>query len=641
MEGPSPCLPDAKRGPTPIIPPAHSLPHPESASITGGYVYHGKKLKGYEGRYFYGDWETRRVWANPVRENTLGNRAELARTTLRIVAFAQEADGELLVVDHEGGGLHRLELNDASGRNTDFPRVLSKTGLFSSTPDEVPSAGVVPFEIRAPRWADGATGRRWLAVPGLDSVELHDKEAEWPKESIWPKDSVLAKTLSLDGRKLETQVLHYTGGAWNAYSYVWNREQTDAVLAPAEGAVVDLGGGRKWKVPARAACSTCHNPWPGFALTMNTGQLDPAFVATLRKAGYFSKDLPKLKPLVDPADEKAPLSQRARSYLHVNCSHCHRNGGGGSARIDLRIDLSPEEMRVHDVRPTLGLFDLTDPYLICGGDPSRSVLLFRVSKLGLGRMPHLGSDVVDEKGAALLAAWISSLPQGPSEPATLDRRAKDKADLGRLSLEALLAAPTGALDLLAKLESLPEADRKAAVTKALALAPGLVRDLFERFEPPSQRRERLGPLIKPERILGLDGDAGRGQRLFASGAVQCGKCHRIGEGKETVGPDLTKIAAKNTKAQILESILEPSKVIDPKYAAYVVQTTGGDVLNGILVSRTESELVLRDAEKETRLPAGQVARMAVQKTSLMPEGLLQHLTAQEAADLLAYLLTLK
>lgn len=115
----------------------------------------------------------------------------------------------------------------------------------------------------------------------------------------------------------------------------------------------------------------------------------------------------------------------------------------------------------------------------------------------------------------------------------------------------------------------------------------------------------------------------------------------MGEGNETVGPDLSKIGAKCTPAQILESLLEPSKVIDPKYTAYVVQTTGGDILNGTLVSRTDAELVLRNAEKEMRLPADKVQRMMAQKTSLMPEGLLQHLTAQEAADLVAFLASLR
>ena len=54
--------PEAKRGPTPILPPALALPHTESASITGGYVYRGKKFKDLAGVYICGDWVTRKVW---------------------------------------------------------------------------------------------------------------------------------------------------------------------------------------------------------------------------------------------------------------------------------------------------------------------------------------------------------------------------------------------------------------------------------------------------------------------------------------------------------------------------------------------------------------------------------------------------
>ncbi|HEV3026661.1 MAG TPA: hypothetical protein VG457_03770, partial [Planctomycetota bacterium] len=63
--------------------------------------------------------------------------------------------------------------------------------------------------------------------------------------------------------------------------------------------------------------------------------------------------------------------------------------------------------------------------------------------------------------------------------------------------------------------------------------------------------------------------------------------------------------------------------------------------SGIVVQKTDAELVLRDAEKELRLPAGSVERTVPMQKSLMPEGLLQHLTAQEAADLVAYLESLR
>jgi putative heme-binding domain-containing protein len=641
MEGLQPCLPEGKRGPTPILPPAHVLPHSVSASVTGGYVYRGTKLKGLEGFYIYGDWETRRVFANPVQGATLGNRIDAARTTSRIVGFAEEPDGELLMVDYEAGGIHRLVPNEAGARNADFPRSISATGLFANVAAQTPSPGVFPYSINSPAWMDGAVGRRWLAIPSRERVQLINKNAEWPKESVWPKDSVLAKTLTLEKRKVETQILHWDGLSWNGYTYVWNEAQTDAALAPAEGTEIDLGGGRKWKVLGRATCLTCHNPWQGYALTVSPAQMEKSALQAFQTWELLPAKMTQSRPLVNPYDEKAPLEDRARSYLATNCGHCHRFGGGGAAKIILPYETPLAETNVDGVRPTLGTFDLTDPYLVCGQDPSRSALLFRMSKLGQGRMPHIGSDAVDEAGVRLIRRWIASLKEAPCEAAAQAARTADKAALAARDFGRLLSTTTGALDLLDALETLPAPARQEAIQKALALPPGLIRDLFETYEPPSQRRERLGLSIQPAKILSLKGDVARGRAIFTSPTLQCSKCHRIGEGKETLGPDLSKIGTKYQRPQILESILEPSKLIDPKFAAVILQTKAGDVLSGIVASKTDTELVLRDAEKETKLALTSVERMVPQQKSLMPEALLQHLTAQEAADLISYLESLK
>lgn len=641
MEGPEPCIRDVKSGPTPILPPAHAFPHTVAASITGGFVYRGTKLKGFEGWYFCGDWETRRVFANPVKGATLGDRTEAARTTARIVSFAEEPDGELLLLDYENGGIHRLVPNDAGSRNADFPRALSHTGLFPATAAQEPAAGVIPFEINAAAWMDGATAERWIAIPSRETIKLVNKMTDWPRESVWPKDSVLAKTVSLDRRKLETQVLHFDGLAWNGYSYVWNEGQTDATLAPAEGAEIDLGGGRKWKVASRAACLTCHNPWTGYSLTMNGAQLPPARLKKLQDWAILPAKMAAAKPLVNPHDERSSLDDRARSYLSVNCAPCHRFGGGGAAKIILPHETPLAETNLLGVRPSLGMFDLTDPHLVSGGDPSRSALAFRMAKLGQGRMPHLGSEVVDDQGVRLISRWIASLPPSPVEPAAQSARAADREALARGDVKRLLETTTGALDLLQALDAMAPAARKDAIALALAKPPGLVRDLFESFEPAAQRRERLGTSVKPERILGLKGDAARGRLIFQLPTLQCSTCHRVQEGKETLGPDLSKIGAKYPRTQLLESLLDPSRTIDPKYGASILQTKSGDVLSGIVVSQTDQELVLRDAEKETKLPLGSIERRVPQQKSLMPEALLQHLTAQEAADLLAYLESLR
>ena len=124
--------------------------------------------------------------------------------------------------------------------------------------------------------------------------------------------------------------------------------------------------------------------------------------------------------------------------------------------------------------------------------------------------------------------------------------------------------------------------------------------------------------------------------------MQCASCHRIAGVGGTLGPDLSEIGKKYTRAQILESILEPSKFIDPKYVTYLVETTDGKVLTGLLATKTDKEIVLKVAgDKEVRVPTKMVVALLPQQKSLMPELLLRDATLEQAADLLEFLASLK
>jgi putative heme-binding domain-containing protein len=186
------------------------------------------------------------------------------------------------------------------------------------------------------------------------------------------------------------------------------------------------------------------------------------------------------------------------------------------------------------------------------------------------------------------------------------------------------------------------AERVALLTAVDKMSPGLVRDLFEGYLPQDEKTRKLGSNPRPKSILALAGDAGRGEKLFWSAEMKCGSCHKIGDKGTPLGPDLTTIGKQRTRADLLESILEPSRRIEPKYAAYVAQTFDGRSLTGLLVKRDEKEVVLRDAEnKETVLAAKNVDLLVPSRSSLMPNGQIAGLTAQEAADLLEYLASRK
>src|SRR5262249_47598190 len=99
----------------------------------------------------------------------------------------------------------------------------------------------------------------------------------------------------------------------------------------------------------------------------------------------------------------------------VNCAHCHQFGAGGTADLELRYDVPLEQTKTVEVRPVQGTFGIPGAQILAPGDPYRSVLYYRMAKLGPGRMPHIGSEVVDERGVKLVHDWIRVLPPRKDE----------------------------------------------------------------------------------------------------------------------------------------------------------------------------------------------------------------------------------
>jgi putative heme-binding domain-containing protein len=273
-------------------------------------------------------------------------------------------------------------------------------------------------------------------------------------------------------------------------------------------------------------------------------------------------------------------------------------------------------------------------------------------------MPRVGSRIVDEQALELLYDWIAGLKPPQGEAAARSGRAEVEASLAVLrdgadsargaraaALGRLTATTAGAIALAHALgrRAFPEPVRRDIIAATRDHPAAEVRDLFERFVPEAERIRRLGDQLNPEEILGLKGDAGRGRAIFAAeSVVNCKSCHRRNGVGVELGPDLSKVGAKYPRPELLRQILEPSLVVDPKYRAYLLETTSGTVRTGLLVGRTEREVVLRDAQnQEVRVTAADVERLDPQKQSLMPDLLLRGLTAQQAADLLEYLATLR
>ena len=207
---------------------------------------------------------------------------EITRPSVRIVAFGEDKDGEVYFLDYDGGTVHTLERNDEGARNADFPTKLSQTGLFASVRDQTPASGVVPFAINSRQWQDGATAEHWVAFPGASSATLFKEGKPIPGNVDWhnfrlhfPKDAVLVRTISLDSRRLETQLACIsTASSWHGYTYAWGDDQQDADLVAADGDEKEIGvGPHKARLavpqPQANACPATTS-WSEYALALST-----------------------------------------------------------------------------------------------------------------------------------------------------------------------------------------------------------------------------------------------------------------------------------------------------------------------------------------------------------------------------------
>lgn len=423
-EGSRPMFKERLKGPSPFTLPTIEHDHGEYRSLTGGVVYRGRAFSELNGAYIYGDYSTGRIHAMLHDGTKVIWHKELSDTPLMIVGFGFDPDGEVLIADYNGG-IYRLAPYVQPPNAQPFARKLSETGLFADVATEKPAPGVVGYEINHPGWHDGAKGRHWIAAPS--DAKLHLSEG-----GQWGTDNglVLVQTLALDTsvgpRRTETRLLLKRDNDWTAYTYVWNDAQTDAELAPAKGMRTTLNlpeGPRSWLVPSRSDCLVCHSRAANFALSLNTRQLNRPASAELsanqiahlekqdllRSASWISSKLDTAPRFPRLGDTNAPLETRVRSYLAVNCAHCHVHEGGGNSAMDLAAGTSLKNTRLIDQIPQHGSLNLKDARIVAPGAPSRSVLVTRTALRIPGQMPPLGTIRPDTEATKLFMQWISSL----------------------------------------------------------------------------------------------------------------------------------------------------------------------------------------------------------------------------------------
>jgi mono/diheme cytochrome c family protein len=217
--------------------------------------------------------------------------------------------------------------------------------------------------------------------------------------------------------------MRHPDGTWGGFTYEWNAQQTDATLVEG-GADRDIGNGQIWRFPSEAQCLECHTDAANRSLGLETSQLNRDFtytqtgrtaneLATLSHIGLLSPpiaDSAAEPAMPDPADASAPLGDRARAYLHTNCSQCHRPNGPTPSTMDLRYTTALNATNACNATPQAGDLGIgANARLIAPGSSANSVLVNRANRRDADAMPPLASNEVDTDGVALLTQWIDGL----------------------------------------------------------------------------------------------------------------------------------------------------------------------------------------------------------------------------------------
>jgi uncharacterized repeat protein (TIGR03806 family) len=590
-EGSHPFYPGRKRGPTPHVPPTIEHSHGEFRSLTGGVVYYGTRFPELDGVYVYGDYGTGRIWGMKHDGRRALWHRELADTALQIAAFRVDQRGDLLIVDH-GGGIYRLVPALRPKSLPKFPARLSETGLFTSVKEHRVAAGLIPYSVKAAGWADGAQAERFMAVPGSAQAKF-DVARGWE----FPDGSALVQTLSLEREpgnpasraRIETRVLLRQQGEWAGYTYRWKDNQSDAVLVPKGGAEERFRSShsgkeqRIWRFPSRSECMVCHSRQANFVLGIIGEQLN-------RDHNYGGIRDNQLRTLKHVGLISGSVPKGAKDLARIVDPY------DASADLDSRV------------RSYLHV-NCAPCHVEAGGGNAKMEL------------------EITRKGERL--NLIGARPQ------------HDTFGLN----DAMLVAP-GAPErsvLLYRLSRRGPGQMPPLVSHRVDEdAVRLLREWIAQLKPdkPQLHEWKMSELMPKLATIGSGRSFAAGQTAFREAG--CNQCHRFAGAGGTVGPDLAGVGRRLAPRELLESILEPSKVVADEYASHDFELLDGETVSGRIEREDGRTVVLRPVASEasaTEIEKKKIRRRQKSALSPMPAAMANILTEEQVLDLMAYLIS--
>ncbi|MCI5059324.1 MAG: hypothetical protein MRY83_24635 [Flavobacteriales bacterium] len=292
-----------------------------------------------------------------------------------------------------------------------FEEKLSSYGIFAGDPSNLkPSNDFHLIELTSVLYTDHAFKQRLIKVPNNALVTKQSGETlSFPDETILVKTFYYyndARDTSLGKRIIESRLLIKEMGVWNIATYLWNQDQTDATLIN-EGAETSMNWinedgksySTNYQVPSQNECMTCHQSNAEIApigpslrninrIVVRDGliQNQIEYLQSINILNHFSVN--SISEIVDYNDLNINLETRARAYMDMNCAHCHNPSGWdkpAEREFDFRYETSITETGIKSGKNKI------------------------INSVAEGKMPLIGTTIVDQEGAALIVDYIKSL----------------------------------------------------------------------------------------------------------------------------------------------------------------------------------------------------------------------------------------
>lgn len=185
---------------------------------------------------------------------------------------------------------------------------------------------------------------------------------------------------------------------------------------------------------------------------------------------------------------------------------------------------------------------------------------------------------------------------------------------------------------------------KTTLAAILAKKPerkSALEHLGEVFSGRESKKWELAELSAASKSKLHDRDFANGRKMFA--AAGCYACHRFGNQGGMTGPDLTSAGRRYSPHDLLDQVINPSKVINEQFSAITVITDGGQIHTGVVVNLNGDSMTLNtdlsDPNKRVNIDRKQIDELTVSKVSPMPVGLFDRMTEDEILDLVAYVIS--